>query len=52
MWESPSVNAAYQASRAEIGVSITSVYNKLNGIEATYLGRIGTICGQRGFSSN
>jgi hypothetical protein len=30
-----SVNAAYQASRAEIGVSITSVYNKLNGIEAT-----------------
>jgi len=31
----PSVNAAYQASRAEIGVSITSVYNKLNGIEAT-----------------
>ena len=31
----PSVNAAYHASREEIGVSITSVYNKLNGIEAT-----------------
>jgi len=29
-----SVNAAYQASEKEIGVSITSVYNKLNGIEA------------------
>ncbi len=28
-----SVNAAYQASKDEIGVSITSVYNKLNGIE-------------------
>jgi len=29
----PSVNAAYQASKEDIGVSITSVYNKLNGIE-------------------
>lgn len=29
-----SVNAAYQASEEQIGVSITSVYNKLNGIEA------------------
>jgi len=29
----PSVNAAYQASKETIGVSITSVYNKLNGIE-------------------
>jgi hypothetical protein len=29
-----SVNAAYQASEEDIGVSITSVYNKLNGIEA------------------
>ena len=28
-----SVHAAYQASEADIGVSITSVYNKLNGIE-------------------
>lgn len=30
----PSVNAAYQASKDEIDVSITSLYNKLNGIEA------------------
>jgi hypothetical protein len=29
----PSVNAAYQASKEDIGVSIVSVYNKLNGIE-------------------
>lgn len=29
----PSVHAAYQASTEEIGVSITSVYNKLNGLE-------------------
>jgi len=29
----PSVNAAYQASKDEIGVSITSVYNKINCIE-------------------
>ena len=29
----PSVNAAYQASKQDISVSITSVYNKLNGIE-------------------
>ena len=29
----PSVHAAFQASVADIGVSITSVYNKLNGIE-------------------
>ena len=28
-----SVNAAYQAAEGKIGVSITSVYNKLNGIE-------------------
>jgi hypothetical protein len=28
-----SVNAAYQAAEENIGVSITSVYNKLNGIE-------------------
>jgi len=28
-----SVYASYQASKEEIGVSITSVYNKLNGIE-------------------
>jgi len=29
----PSVNAAYQASKDQIGVSITSLYNKINGIE-------------------
>jgi hypothetical protein len=29
-----SVNAAYQASKEQIGVSITSIYNKLNGIES------------------
>jgi hypothetical protein len=29
----PSVNSAYQAQKANIGVSITSVYNKLNGLE-------------------
>jgi hypothetical protein len=29
----PSVNSAYLAQRARIGVSITSVYNKLNGLE-------------------
>lgn len=31
----PSVNAAYQASKEKIGVSITAVYNKLNGIETS-----------------
>jgi IS4 transposase len=31
----PSIHAAYQASHEPIGVSITSVYNKLNGIETT-----------------
>ncbi|MBU1170096.1 MAG: hypothetical protein KKD44_11080 [Proteobacteria bacterium] len=31
----PSVHAAYQASKEDIGVSVTSVYNKLNGIEVT-----------------
>ncbi len=30
---SPSVNAAYQAKAKGIGVSVQSVYNKLNGIE-------------------
>lgn len=30
---SPSVNAAYQAKAKDIGVTIQSVYNKLNGIE-------------------
>ena len=29
------VHAAYQASKEDIGVSITSLYNKLNGIETT-----------------
>ena len=28
-----SVNAAYQATKEDISVSITSVYNKLNGVE-------------------
>jgi hypothetical protein len=30
----PSVNAAYQENQEQIGVSIASVYNKLNGLEA------------------
>ena len=30
----PSIYAAYQSNVEDIGVSITSVYNKLNGIEA------------------
>jgi hypothetical protein len=30
----PSVHAAYQASKEDIAVSVTSVYNKLNCIEA------------------
>lgn len=30
-----SVHGAFQASKEDIGVSITSLYNKLNGIEAT-----------------
>ncbi|MCF6245868.1 MAG: hypothetical protein L3J69_00770 [Desulfobacula sp.] len=29
----PSINAAYQAAKEQIGVSITSLYNKINGIE-------------------
>ena len=29
----PSIHAAYQASVEDIGVSITSLYNKLNGLE-------------------
>ena len=32
--ESPSVHAAYRARVGEIGVSVTSVYNKLNGLSA------------------
>lgn len=31
----PSANAAYQAEKADIGVSITSVYNKPNGLETS-----------------
>ena len=31
----PSMHAAYQAKISEVGVSIKSLYNKLNGIEAT-----------------
>ena len=30
----PSVNAAYQSEKANIGVSVASVYNKLNSLEA------------------
>ncbi len=30
----PSIDAAYQARSSEIGVSVTSVYNKLNAMEA------------------
>ncbi|HPE70941.1 MAG TPA: transposase [Candidatus Competibacter sp.] len=33
--QQPSVNAAYQARSDDIGVSVTSVYNKLNGLEPT-----------------
>ncbi len=29
----PSINAAYQSPKVDIGVSLTSVYNKLNGLE-------------------
>lgn len=29
----PSINAAYQLKKDDIGVSVTSVYNKLNGLE-------------------
>ncbi len=31
--QQPLVNAAYQARSEDIGVSVTSVYNKLNGLE-------------------
>jgi IS4 transposase len=31
----PSVNSAYQAEKANVGVSIASVYNKLNSLEET-----------------
>lgn len=31
----PSINAAYKEEKGSIGVSITSVYNKLNGLEHT-----------------
>lgn len=31
----PSINAAYQSQKVDIGVSITSVYNKLNGLETS-----------------
>lgn len=33
--QQPSVHAAYQAREETIGVSVTSVYNKLNGLEPT-----------------
>jgi hypothetical protein len=33
MGNSPSLNAAYKASKEELGVSIAAVYDKLNGVE-------------------
>jgi hypothetical protein len=36
----PSVNAAHQASAEAIGVSVTSVYNKINGIEPNTSGEL------------
>lgn len=36
----PSVHAAHQASREEISVSVTSVYNKINGIEPITSGEL------------
>ena len=33
----PSVRAAYRAQEANVGTSIVSVYNKLNGLGNTYL---------------
>jgi hypothetical protein len=36
----PSVHAAYQAVSEEISVSVTSVYNKINGIEPSICGEI------------
>jgi hypothetical protein len=43
--QQPSVNAAWQAAVETIGVSVTSVYNKLNGLETA------TIAGLVSFSS-
>jgi hypothetical protein len=43
--QQPSVNAAWQVAVATIGVSVTSVYNKLNGLEPA------TIAGLVSFSS-
>ena len=37
-----SVHAAHQASFEEISVSVTSVYNKINGIEPITSGELGT----------
>lgn len=36
----PSVHAVHQASAEEIGVSVTSVYNKINGIEPSICGEL------------
>jgi hypothetical protein len=36
----PSVHAAHQASSQDIGVSVTSVYNKINGIEPSTSGEL------------
>ena len=41
----PSVHAAHQASSEEIGVSVTSVYNKINGIEPSICGELVTKIG-------
>ncbi len=47
--QQPSVNAAYQARSEDIGVSVTSVYNKLNGLEpAVTAGLVGFASEQAG----
>lgn len=47
--QQPSVNAAYQARSPDIGVSVTSVYNKLNGLEpAVTAGLVGFASEQAG----
>ena len=47
--QQPSVNADYQARSEDIGVSVTSVYNKLNGLEPAWTaGLVGFASGQAG----
>ena len=47
----PTVSAAHQASKEEIGVSVTSVYNKLNGI-GQHIRRVGSLCCRSSYSYN